>query len=202
MKGFVEIPLLDMVEQLGEERVKDILSDFSCPQGKDVEYFLKNRALEFAKQKITQTQMIFLQYKEETRLVGYYSLTNKFISVKDTGVSNSLRKRIAKFGTRDTVNKGFMIPAPLIAQLGKNFTDGLNKQISGDELLKMALDKIVTAQLILGGKIVYIECENIPQLLEFYNRNGFIRFAERQKESEEEGRIVGDYLVQLLKVIK
>lgn len=201
MKGFVEFPLLDMIEQLGEEPVKKILSDFSCPRNKDVEYFLKNRAIEFSKQKITQTQLVFLQYKQEMRFVAYYSLTNKTISVKDEGLSKSLRKRIAKFGTRDTVNKGFFLPAPLIAQLGKNFTDNLNEQISGDELLKMALDKIITVQLILGGKVVYIECEDVPRLLEFYSRNGFIEFGRRVKESEDEGRIAGDYLLQLLKVI-
>ncbi|PPQ49142.1 N-acetyltransferase [Paenibacillus peoriae] len=201
MKGYIEFPLLDMIEQLGEEKVKRILSDFSCPRNKDVEYFLKHRAIEFSKQQITQTQLVFLQYKDAPRLVAYYSLTNKSISVKDDGLSKTLRKRIAKFGTRDTVNKGFFLPAPLIAQLGKSFTDGLNQQISGDELLKMAINKIVQAQTILGGKVVYIECEDAPRLLEFYSRNGFIQFGKREKESEDEGRIVGDYLLQLLKVI-
>ncbi|QSF42636.1 hypothetical protein [Paenibacillus tianjinensis] len=200
MKGFVEVPLLDMIQQLGEEQTKQILSDFSCPKGEDVEYFLKSRAIEFAKQSITQTQLVFLQYKQEVRLAGYYSLTTKSISVKDSGLSKSLRKRISKFGTRDTSNKGYVIPAPLIAQLGKNFTDKLNEQLSGAELLKMALDRIAAAQFYLGGKIVYIECENEPRLLEFYTQNGFVQFAERDKEPNEDGIIKGDFLVQLLKV--
>lgn len=196
----MEIPLLDMIKQLGEEKTKRILSDFSCPKGQDVEYFLKNRAIEFAKQSITQTQLVFLQYKQETRLAGYYSLTTKSISIKDTGLSKSLRKRISKFGTRDTSNKGYVIPAPLIAQLGKNFTDQLNLQLSGNELLKMALDKIAEAQFYLGGKIIYIECEDVPRLLEFYSDNGFVKFGEREKEPNEEGIVIGNHLVQLLKV--
>jgi len=93
------------------------------------------------------------------------------------------------------VNKGFVIPAPLIAQLGKNFTDGLNTELSGDELLKMALEKVSAAQFILGGKIVYIECEDVPKLLKFYTDNGFISFAKREKDSEEEGRISGTHLI-------
>ena len=201
MKGFAEFPLHEMIDQLGEDHVKTILSDFSCPKNKDVEYFLKNRAIEFTKQKITQTQLVFLQYKNDLRLVDYYSLTHKSISVKDSGLSKTLRRRIAKFGTRDTVNKGYVIPAPLIAQLGKNFTDGLNKEITGDELLKMALDKIAQAQFILGGKIVYIECEDIPKLVDYYSSNGFIPFGKRGRDTEDEDRIKGDYLLQLLKVL-
>jgi len=98
MKGYVEVPLLEMIQQLGEEHVKEILSDFSCPKSKDVEYFLKNRAIEFAKQRITQTQLIFVQFKQENRLVAYYSLTNKSITVKNLGLSNSLRKKYLSLG--------------------------------------------------------------------------------------------------------
>ncbi|WP_431785756.1 hypothetical protein [Paenibacillus lactis] len=201
IKGFVEIPLLNMINQLGEEETKVIISDFSCPQGKDVEYFLKYRAIEFAKQSITQTQLVFMQHKDETRLVGYYSLTSKFIMIKDSGISTTLRKRISKFGTRDTSNKGYMLTAPLIAQLGKNFTDGLNKLVTGDELLQMAINKVKAAQVILGGKVVYLECEDSPKLLDFYNRNGFRVFGQRERGSEDEDRIEGEYLLQLLRII-
>jgi hypothetical protein len=201
IKGFVEIPLLNMINQLGEEETKVIISDFSCPQGKDVEYFLKYRAIEFAKQSITQTQLVFMQHKDEPRLVGYYSLTSKFIMIKDSGISTTLRKKISKFGTRDTSNKGYMLTAPLIAQLGKNFTEGLNKLLTGDELLQMAINKVKAAQVILGGKVVYLECEDSPKLLDFYNRNGFRAFGQRERGSEDEGRIEGEYLLQLLRII-
>lgn len=36
----------------------------------------------------------------------------------------------------------FVIVAPLIAQLGKNYANGYNKLITGDELLAMALEKL------------------------------------------------------------
>lgn len=201
IKGFVEIPLLNMINQLGEEETKVRISDFSCPQGKDVEYFLKYRAIEFAKQSITQTQLVFMQHKDEPRLVGYYSLTSKFIMIKDSGISTTLRKRISKFGTRDTSNKGYMLTAPLIAQLGKNFTDGLDKLLTGGELLQMAINKVKAAQVILGGKVVYLECEDSPKLLDFYNRNGFRVFGQRERGTEDEGRIEGEYLLQLLRII-
>lgn len=200
MDGIVEIPLHEMIKQLGESHAKEILSDFSCPKNKDVEYFLHNRAIEFAKQSITQTQLIFMQHKGEPRLVGYYSLTQKSISVKDEGLSSKLRRRFAKFGTRDVLNRGYVLPAPLIAQLGKNYTDELNHLITGDELLHLALEKVKEGQMIFGGKIVYVECEETPRLVEYYTRNGFKEFGKRDLVSEDIGRVAGKYLVQLLKI--
>jgi len=39
MSEFFEINLNDLIEELGEDRAKSILSDFSCPINKDVETF-------------------------------------------------------------------------------------------------------------------------------------------------------------------
>ena len=39
---------------------------------------------------------------------------------------------------------------PLIAQLGKNYQHGYNTLITGDELLKLACDKVKEIQLSLG----------------------------------------------------
>ena len=55
MSGYKKILLSDMIEQLGEIETKTILSDFSCPLNKDVETFLRTKAIEFAKQRIAST---------------------------------------------------------------------------------------------------------------------------------------------------
>lgn len=44
MKGYVLVNLRDMIEQLGEDKTKNILSNFSCPLNKDVDGFLKNKS--------------------------------------------------------------------------------------------------------------------------------------------------------------
>ena len=46
---------------------------------------------------------------------------------------------------------------PLIAQLGKNYQHGYNTLITGDELLKLACDKVKEIQLSLGGRFVYLD---------------------------------------------
>lgn len=79
MTGYGLVNLKEMIEEVGEDRVKEILSAFSCPLNKDVEFFLHNKAIEFAKQGIAQTQLVFTSYKGEPVLVGYFTLSNKVL---------------------------------------------------------------------------------------------------------------------------
>ena len=106
-----------------------------------------------------------------------------------------------KFGTYDEGIKSYRISAPLIAQLGKNFTNEYNKLITGDELLKMACDLVAEVQLNIGGKIVYIECEDKPRLKDFYERNGFKIFSKRQLDKNDKEIMYGNYLLQLLRYL-
>ena len=120
---------------------------------KDVECFLHKKAIEFEKHNWSKTQLIFTSFKKQPVLVGYYTLTNKFLIVENQALKKSFRKRLAQFATYDWSIKKYVLPAPLIGQLGKNYNQGYNKLITGDELLKIAFDDIKKAQQILGGKM-------------------------------------------------
>lgn len=89
----------------------------------------------------------------------------------------------------------------MIAQLGKNYDNGFGQLIKGDELLKLACDSVKEAQKIIGGKIVYLECEDVLKLTDFYESNGFVFFGKRQLDRDETERIHGKYLVQMLKYL-
>lgn len=201
MTGYNLIALKDMIEQLGENRTKEILSDFSCPKNPDVEKFIRYKAIEFSKQNIAPTHLVFTSYKGEVRLIGYFTLTIKNFYVAKSKLSKSLAKRISKFGTYDENIKGYSIPAPLIAQLGKNFNDNLNRLITGDELLELACNKIKSIQSDMGGKITYLECEDKEKLVKFYESNGFVSFGKRDLDNDEKDDLSGQYLVQMLKYL-
>ena len=79
--GYSLINLKDMINELGEEETNNILSSYLCPINKDVEYFLRDKAVEFAKQGIAATHLVFTSYKNSTVLVGYFALANKFTSI-------------------------------------------------------------------------------------------------------------------------
>lgn len=193
------ISLEDMREALGEAKLKSILNEFECELNKDVEYFIKEKAIEFLKSGISKTFLVTASYKGKQVLVGYFSLTNKVTKVKKTSLSSNWRKRIARFENKyESDDKNYIISLPLIGQLGKNYKDNYNRLISGDVLLKLACDKVKEAQKILGGKLVYLECEDKPQLEEFYTSNGFVCFGKRNLERDEREKNNGEYLLQML----
>ncbi len=205
MIGFIKINLRDMLETMEASEVNDILSEFYCPQNKDVEEFLKNKAVVFSEQGIASTHLIFASYKDSQVLVGYFALASKHFHIDPSGksvkISNTLKRRVAKFATYDRSLGKYIIAAPLIGQLGKNFNNGCNKLITGDELLKIACDTVKEAQRIIGGKFVYLECEDIPKLVDFYEGNGFYNFGRRELDGDEKSKFDGKYLIQMLKYL-
>ena len=143
---------------------------------------------------------MYASYRGKAEIAGYFTLANKYITVKKNRLSGSLAKRIAKFAVYDPTIRSYTLSAPLIAQLGKNHTNGLNCLMTGDELLKLACDKVSKIQLELGGRVTYVECEDKPKLIEFYSSNGFCEFDRRTLDRDETG-LAGEYLVQMLKYI-
>ena len=83
--------------------------------------------------------------------------------------------------------------------LTKNY--GYDKLITGDELLQIACDTVKEGQRILGGKLVYLECEDVPSLIRFYEENGFCSFGKRELDGDERDKMKGQYLIQMLKYL-
>ena len=139
-------------------------------------------------------------YKEKYVLCGYFTLANKVFCIeKDSLPNKSWKRRLSKFGQFDKTVQRYIISAPLIGQLGNNFSNDYNKLITGDELLKLALDKVREMQYIVGGKIVYLECEQKEKLIDFYQSNGFVNFGMRALDRDETDKLSGESLVQMLR---
>lgn len=195
---FVEMNLSDILEQLGEDETKSILSSFSCPLNKDIENFIKYKAIEFSKRTSAKTHLVFWQTEDRKNreLVGYYTITSKVITVDKNALSNTEAKKLRNQGMYNADKQEYTVSAPLIAQLGKNFTDGNDTLISGTDLLQMAVNKIHTIQKEIGGRFMYLECEDNKKLLAFYKKCNFKEFGKRMLDRDETD-INGDYLIQL-----
>ena len=202
MSGYIGINLRDILndDSLGESVAKNVLSSFSCPLNPDVEYFLRHTAIEFSKQSISSTYLVMASSKDQYVLCGYFALANKVFCIeKDSFPNRNWKHRMAKFGQFDKTVQRYTISAPLIGQLGKNYANGYDKLITGDELLKLALDKVREMQYIVGGKIVYLECEQKEKLIDFYQSNGFVNFGMRALDRDETDKLSGESLVQMLR---
>lgn len=201
MTGINIFNLKEMIDELGEQKVKTLLSEFSCPVNKEVEFFFHQKSIEFAKQGLSQTHLVYMSYKSKPTLVGYFTLAQKTIIIFPTSVSKNLGKKMSKFAKYDEKTKSRLLPAILLAQFSKNFKNEANKLIEGEELLKIALDKITTVQNVIGGKVVFLECEDNEKLINFYSKYGFTSFGQRPIEADEKYNQQAPYYIQMLKYL-
>ncbi len=131
-------------------------------------------------------------------LVGYFTLALKPLTVRGETVSNTVKKKLLRVSEWDEKSDNYTMSAYLIAQLGKNFTNGADKKITGEDLLALAWDKIKEIQYLGGGMVTFLEAENEEKLLSFYRNNRFSQFDTRQTISDTDE---AHELVQLLRLL-
>ena len=170
------------------EEVEKILKRFKSLEvanGRhDIEVFLHDKAIDFQKRALATTHLIF---DEETNiLVGFFSLANKPLTMSDSDfneLSKNQQKKLNQSGRR--IGSEFQINSYLIRQLGKNFAPealALAHPISGHQLLILAYDMVMAASKIICAKYVWIECEDIDYLNNFYQNFGFTKINDFKSE--------------------
>ncbi|RKJ17679.1 GNAT family acetyltransferase [bacterium D16-50] len=183
-------------EEAGEPALVELLSGFSSPKNKDVERFLKKSAIEFTKKNQSVTYLVVSA--EDVRLLGYFTLALKPLTVRGETVSNTMKRKLLRISELDEKSDTYTMSAYLIAQLGKNFSESGGTEITGAELLKLAWDKIKEIQYLGGGVVTFLEAENEEKLLSFYRDNRFSQFDTRQTTSDTDE---SHELVQLLRLL-
>ena len=183
-------------EEAGEPALVELLSGFSSPKNKDVEHFLKKSAIEFTKKNQSVTYLVVSA--EDVRLLGYFTLALKPLTVRGETVSNTMKRKLLRISELDEKSDTYTMSAYLIAQLGKNFSESGGTEITGAELLKLAWDKIKEIQYLGGGVVTFLEAENEEKLLSFYRDNRFSQFDTRQTASDADE---SHELVQLLRLL-
>lgn len=182
--------------ELGEDMLLQILSEFSCPMNPDVERFLKKSSIEFTKKNQSVTYLVFSVI--DGKLLGYFTLALKPLTVKGETVSNTVKRKLLRVSELDEQSDTYTMSAYLIAQIGKNYSENEGKMITGAELLELVWDKIKAAQYMFGGMVTFLEAENEEKLLSFYRNNHFSQFDTRQAVS---GKDAPYELIQLLRLL-
>ena len=210
MNGYKLFLLKDLLRRFGDERVNSLISNFSCPKNPDIEKFLREKAIIFEKQLWSSTYLIFTDDDEETKLLAYFTLLLKSIVIDGpsggsktpaSGVGALSRgsiKLLYNYGTHDKTTNRYTISLPLIAQLSKNFSNGYDNLITGDDILNIACGKAWELQRQLSGQFVFIECEDNQKLKDFYTSNSFVEVRRRYIKPEESDK----YLIQMIRFLK
>ena len=182
--------------ELGEDELLQIFSEFSCPMNPDVERFLKHSSIEFTKKNQSVTYLVFSV--ADGKLLGYFTLALKPLTVRGETVSNTVKRKLLRVSELDKKSDTYTMSAYLIAQLGKNYSEKDGKMITGAELLELAWDKIKATQYMFGGMVTFLEAENEEKLLSFYRNNRFSQFDTRQTISDTDE---AHELVQFLRLL-
>lgn len=183
MRQFDTINILDMLGAIGEAELQQCLSDFSCPINPEIEQFVLNNAIEFAKKKLSVTYFVV---NGHGKIAAVFTLAHKAVEIGNTNLSNSKRKKLSRYAILDSESNSYTVSAFLIAQFGKNYAVDEGKGINGNELMDLTFEILKHVQYYVGGGIVYLDCEEIDKVLEFYQSdyNRFKKFGERKSESE------------------
>lgn len=71
------INILDGIETFGEEVLKDVLSKFVSEKNSEIEEFIREKAIDFARQKLSITYLIL--NTDNGVILGYFTLTHKSV---------------------------------------------------------------------------------------------------------------------------
>lgn len=142
------------------ENITEALSHFKCKfDNEDLERFLKEKAIEFEERNLTRT---YLVCDTPDRLEGYFSIGLKSIALDH--VSKKFKRVIA---SDDRVNNAHVF---LIAHIGASAGSKLEKY----QLLRSAVQYIRKAQVLVGGRAIYLDCDKENErLIKYYETFGF-----------------------------
>lgn len=205
MSDYIVVNLKDFIINKGEEFTKKEIRKFDCKYNDDVNDFIHNKAIEFSKRGFASTYLIYCSYKEELVLLGYFSIAMKLIDVYDLkSMSSNIKGKIKPFCKYDDKLKKHTLPVHLIGQISKNYNvdEKATDLISGREILQIACNNIKYIQSLSSGKFVYLECEDVGKLIDFYESMGFIIFGDRYTDKDERNKFKSRKLIQLIKYLK
>lgn len=116
---------------------------------------------------------------------AFFTLTHKPSTVGDGLLSKTSQKKLSRHARLDTEIHAYSVSAFLIAQFGKNEGARGNDHISGNQLMDLVISVLQNVQRQVGGGVVFLECEDRPGLLNFYQNNNFKIYGERFSDSDQ-----------------
>ena len=184
------LALKDIMSELEDDKLKSLLSSFSCIYDEDIQNFLHNRAVEFERLSKSRTYLIVSEEQfenpeiafDEFTIYGYISLAVKVFTVPET-TSNRQRQQLDGFSAKEHGKQISNFPCYLIGQLARN-SNVPKDSISGAELLNFAYDIIAISVDAVGGRNILVECHNNQKLIQFYLDNEFYKISQMPDENQ------------------
>ena len=184
------LALTKAMNAVEDNKLKNMLSSFSCVYDEDIQNFLHNRAVDFELLSKSRTYLIIDKEQfqkpgiklDELTIYGYISLAVKVFTVPET-TSNRQRQQLDGFSAKEHGKQISNFPCYLIGQLARN-SNVPKDSISGAELLNFAYDIIAISVDAVGGRNILVECHNNKKLVQFYLDNEFYKISQMPDENQ------------------
>jgi len=168
-----------VIEKLTTDEIEKAFDNFYCKNDPDISDFLKNerKARLFEMKSKSRTYLIINseQSNEFIEIIAFFTIAIQILKIPADYSNTQVRNLDGLYSRRGNDNIS-EIPAYLIGQIAKN--DLYSKRIDGKEIVEQAISMINKAQKIVGGRVVYLECNDEFKLLKFYRDNGFKEFRK------------------------
>lgn len=174
-----------------EVKAQELISIFVCKKDADIENFLKSKAIQFEKLGKSRTFFIYDENKDEFQILAYFTLAIQVLKIPEGMLSGNKVKKLDGLSANMRGSRITEFPSILIGQLGKN--EMHPRAISGSEVLEYCLAKIFEGQVRLGGRIIMLECKDLPYLVRLYGKFGFNVLERDYAEGE---------LIQMIKILE
>jgi len=182
------LKLGDLIKTHTEEELSAFLHSFETINAQyivgadDVQNFLRTKAIQFEKMDLARTYFVMSTYQGIPLVAGYFAISNKPLSISKKNfatLSKSAKRRLMGVGYK-TEQDSYEISGYLLGQLGKNYSAVARKAntVTGNDLLALSYIEIKKAHELVGGRILYLECENHYKVEEFYFKNGFSKIEQ------------------------
>ena len=165
--------LLNEYEEIDiNEMLKNFRSIKNSGTKNDIEIFLHEKAIKFEKSSISSTYVVF---SEDNEILGYFTIANRSLVIPKENFGILSKTQQKKLGNSAAIlkNGNLMTSSFLLGQLGKNYSDDIENLITGRELLTFAYDLFLKIKELINVKYIWLECQNEPKLISFYQNFGF-----------------------------
>ena len=112
-------------------------------------------------------------------ILGYFTLAHKSVILSGEGLSKTFQKKLAVFSRLDKDTGNYVVSAFLLAQLGKNYAVEPDRRMSGKQMMELVNNVLLDVQRRIGGRVLYLDCEDNPKLKNFYFSENFKEFTDR-----------------------
>ena len=187
--SFEIIHLFELLSVDGGESYFKKMADSFSSINKDVETFFKEKAAQSCKLNTSSTYII-VSTDRELEVLGYFTLATKMLTIKLSILTKSEQKVISRYGYYDEDSDSLKLPAILIAQLSRNFNT--SDALCGSDLMDIILKQVKNIFNLTSGKTVFLECERIKKLTDFYESQKF-KFLDTNIFSKNNKELVQMY---------